>query len=362
VAFTGGVIPVSIVDVPVFCSEGPPPQVTGLDFLDFLSPTALLAKGLQMAKVDKFSEWCTCREVPPNFGGGQCAVSYFVTYDYQAFSTFTGGDAGETGAVTEQIGPITDIRAEYGPNNLGLQIYMTTGTGEISIVNRGGTWEGTPAAQIVSVVRADGLADNCGSPPPTTPTPDPPVPPPPTPPLPPPDRISPPPPGPQGEPGLPGEPGAPGARGARGAAGPCPSLFGGMVELLPGEEPSISFEQSDGCSYTMNLVLPTIETEEKTLLVGVDYIAGAIASDASVKIVGDGLYFFPRLGSVRFASSESPEVSEHFEIHGEKGFIPNPSPRKFNTFMLTQHGNTTITPTAVMRQVDVAKTLYVEGN
>jgi hypothetical protein len=110
----------------------------------------------------------------------------------------------------------------------------------------------------------------------------------------------------------------------------------------------------------MNITVPGVEPELMTVLYGINYAAGAIQSDASYKTTDSGLYFYPRLASVRFEKSGSSLASEHIEMHGETGFIENPRPGIFDAYTVTKYGNTEAIASPVLREIEVSKALYVE--
>lgn len=99
--------------------------------------------------------------VPVGDPFGQCETRYFVTHSHTAIFSWTNRDEGYKNIITELTGPIGGIRAAYGPDNLGLEVFIQTGLGEVSVVGRGGYWMGTPTATINALVRSDALPDDC---------------------------------------------------------------------------------------------------------------------------------------------------------------------------------------------------------
>lgn len=166
--------------------------------------------------------------------------------------------------------------------------------------------------------------------------------------------------GPQGPEGSPGADGDEGPPGPAGDEGPCPDIFGGEVTVSTGENPSIVITDNGDCTYTMDLVLPGISTTTENLLTGFNYQVGPIQPDASINGVASGQYFIPRVASARFTNSTTNEASEWIELHGEKGFIPNPSPRKFNAFEFQDYGQTSVSAVPTMKSFEVADDLYVD--
>lgn len=109
---------------------------------------------------------------PPPFTGGQCPTNYTVEVEYTGI--FGGSPEGGIATATPELGPIGQAYAVL-PAAGGLEIYLPTGAGDVLMVGRGGfpgAWV-NPEILNQSVVRIDGLPDDCGDPPPGS-TPDPP--------------------------------------------------------------------------------------------------------------------------------------------------------------------------------------------
>lgn len=360
----GGRFPIDFVlDVAAFCEMGEQPIPTGYDPSDVIGPngkvdlTGLFDKNQQLAYRAKFSEWCQCKGAPSPSNSGQCADSYCLYV--RVIGTVQGsGAAYDTGpnrsnsGLCGYIGPIG--QPYIAPGNGGFpNVFVQTATqGAINVSNVNGI---NVTSLIPDHYRQNGLPDNCVPEPnpPTEPDPPPSVPNPPN--IPPFNIVLPDPPS---QPGPAGPAGPAGSTGARGATGPCPGLSG-TVQLIAGATESLDINLVGDCEYEMNLVLPSITTESKMLLFGVEYVVTYYPPNASYNIQEKGLYFIPRSGAIRFSKTGTTDVSENFELHGEKGFVVNPRPQYYNNWEITPFTGFEISVERVERQIEVATDLFI---
>jgi hypothetical protein len=105
-------------------------------------------------------------------------------------------------------------------------------------------------------------------------------------------------------------------------------------------DPSIEIVSSGECSYNVNLAIPGIETEEINVLKGVRVTADVPHPQHSTRLVGDGLYYYPRLGSIRFIEQSSGDRTDWIQINGEKTFVENPNFSKYDDFEYANYGPT----------------------
>lgn len=112
---------------------------------------------------------------PPPFEGGQCPVTYNVTINYSYLNLFNNVPVSQTGTVNG-VGPIAsiDLQATNAPgSNFLIRVTFSDGVDTIQNFTVGPSGFANAQASIVSIVRADGQPDDCGSlpaPPPIPPT------------------------------------------------------------------------------------------------------------------------------------------------------------------------------------------------
>ena len=364
-----------IVDTDLYCRTGPPPMPTDIDLTQVLNPLAAIQLASDIAKAAAFYDLCYCTDnpEPPIVPGGQCSALYRVTGTYETWQNTNPPTKVRDSIISRSNlqGPLTMLGPRVGDTGTEMIVVEADGR-ETSLISVGNH----PFFYVLNVnyqyEREDGLPDDCGD---QTPI-DAPLPPvqgpdiPSVPDLPnlpalpgegvegPPGEQGPPgadgaqgPQGEQGEQGPPGADGAQGPQGPPGAAGPvgpkgekgdCPTLVGGTLVITPLENPDITITQEGECLYSMNLTIPGIEFEERECLTGIEYRAGEPTPDASYKINGDGLYYYPRLASIRFKSPGGEIYSEWIELHGEQGSVVNPRPLTFTTFEVVEYYRTRV--------------------
>lgn len=104
--------------------------------------------------------------VPPGFTGGQCRVIYRVSW---SFTGVGGGESFSTSGDDLFLGPVLGILTEF-PSEGAQRGVLIGGGGRLTVsggvLNAGETWDkGATSYVIDSVVRDDGLSDDCGDPP-----------------------------------------------------------------------------------------------------------------------------------------------------------------------------------------------------
>ncbi len=358
----GGRFPIEyILSVQNFCAAGEPPIPSGYDPSDVIGSdgktdtTGLFEKNRQLALRAKYSEWCECAPAPPPYTGGQCQIFYNVSAAYDLY--YSSGIPPSIGDRAERnvMGPITRV-SEDAQGDLSCDYGIPTRVEKIKSQAAGIT-DVRNVRDVRVVPFYANQPDNCGNiGSPTTPV-DPPPPRPPVPPtfpfnIPIPPIIPPP---------VPGPAGPAGATGARGATGPCPGLSG-TVEISAGGTPSMDINLVGDCEYNMNIVVPGITTETKTLLFGIEYVVTFYPPKASYNIQQNGLYFIPRSGALRFRKTGTDKVSENFEIHGEKGFVVNPRPGFYNSWDLTPFTGFEISVTKMERVTEVVENIVFDND
>jgi len=107
---------------------------------------------------------------PPSFQGGQCPVIYTLTYSYNVI--LTDGTLQQPPITQTALvqGPVSNFRGEGSPSFQS--IFITEASGQSAQLRSGNCAQGCFANPlVVSLVRQDGLPDDCGSLPPTFPPP-----------------------------------------------------------------------------------------------------------------------------------------------------------------------------------------------
>lgn len=221
----GQVIPNAWVNTAEFCNS-PPRAPDSLDITDF--PTGWVAKAIDLAKSQKWNDYCQCigdPPPPPPFNGGQCAcISYRAVVTY----TFPSGGVGQQ--TLSLVGPIVGLRTRVRNSGTGTVLEAggticingkpTGDTEWLTVTSTSLAMPGFASYKFLEISRVDGMPDVCGDPPsPPGNRPPPPVigPPPP-----PPSNLPPPPPPPQCidcPPGPKGDTGNVGAKGDKGEQG-----------------------------------------------------------------------------------------------------------------------------------------------
>jgi hypothetical protein len=88
----------------------------------------------------------------------------------------------------------------------------------------------------------------------------------------------------------------------------------------------------------MSITLPTPpEGEVEQLFDGLFYIVTGTSSNQSVEATNDGIFYYPRFGSVCFVKADEPYRSEHINIASASGYVKNPAPHYFDGYLYTPY-------------------------
>lgn len=169
-----GAVPNAFIDVNALCGS-PPAIVDSIGIGDLLSPGSFLSKALDIAKGQKWSEFCECISPPPEpppFQGGQCCDVIYrvsITYNFEDGSNVRS-------KVVDVPGKIIGFNRFYQEStgliytNLYSELCDKSGNFKELDVNGSGR---ELVFKITSITRPDGLVDSCGDPPGKQPPPPP---------------------------------------------------------------------------------------------------------------------------------------------------------------------------------------------
>lgn len=102
---------------------------------------------------------------PPPYEGGQCDTRYDVNWSFSG--TFSGDSRTSSGTASSLLGPLGDVSTVF-PDAGGVRGVIGTAGGPATLGAFGGApnaWSKDSAFSVTSVVRRDGLPDDCGNPP-----------------------------------------------------------------------------------------------------------------------------------------------------------------------------------------------------